>query len=254
MTIGVLISVFTLALLGGVHCAAMCGGIALAAEQGGVARVPATVLRRPAHWLLELLVMHAGRLSMYAVLGGLLGALGAGVWKAQYLPLQRWLFGIGSVMLVLSGLWMLRGRTMGTGWLERLAARGAGGLLRGLGAVAARLPAVARAHGQGRLLRRYGMGLAWGLVPCGMVYGALAMALLAGNAPSGALVMAVFGLGTLPNLLVISGLSGYLRQLSRRPALRAGAGLAVVAFGLAGVARALLLPETLAAHGFCLVF
>ncbi|MCY0855664.1 sulfite exporter TauE/SafE family protein [Cupriavidus sp. D39] len=253
MTIGVLISVFTLALLGGVHCAAMCGGIALAAEQGGEARVPATVLRRPGHWLLELLVMHAGRLSMYAVLGALLGALGAGVW-GRYLPLQRWLFGVGSVMLVLSGLWMLRGRTVGTGWLERLAARAAGGLLRGLGAVGARLPAVARAQGQGRLLRRYGMGLAWGLVPCGMVYGALAMALLAGNAPSGALVMAVFGLGTLPNLLVISGLSGYLRQLSRRPALRAGAGLAVVAFGLAGVARTLLLPQTLAAHGFCLVF
>ncbi|MDF3839847.1 sulfite exporter TauE/SafE family protein [Cupriavidus basilensis] len=252
MTIGVLFSVFTLALLGGVHCAAMCGGIALAAEQGGVARVPATILRRPGHWLLELLVMHAGRLSMYAVLGALLGALGAGVWKAQYLPLQRWLFGIGSVMLVLSGLWMLRGRSVGAAWLERLAARGAGGLLRGVSGVAARLPAAALP--QGRLLRRYGMGLAWGLVPCGMVYGALAMALLAGNAPSGALVMSVFGLGTLPNLLVISGLSGYLRQLSRRPVVRTGAGLAVAAFGVAGVARALLLPESLAAHGFCLVF
>ncbi|WP_420996736.1 sulfite exporter TauE/SafE family protein [Cupriavidus sp. 30B13] len=251
MTIGVLFSVFTLALLGGVHCAAMCGGIALAAEQGGVARVPAAILRRPGHWLVELLVMHAGRLSTYAVLGALLGALGAGVWKAQYLPLQRWLFGAGSVMLVVSGLWMLRGRMLGTAWLERLAARGAGGLLRGLGAAGRRS---GMALPQARLLRRYGMGLAWGLVPCGMVYGALALALLAGNAASGALVMAVFGLGTLPNLLVISGLSGYLRQLTRRPAVRAVAGLAVIGFGIAGVARALLLPESLAAHGFCLVF
>jgi sulfite exporter TauE/SafE len=251
LTIGVLFSVFTLALLGGVHCAAMCGGIALAAEQGGVARVPATVLRRPGHWLLELLVMHAGRLTMYALLGALLGALGAGVWKAHYLPLQRWLFGIGSAMLMLSGLWMLRGRAVGAVWLERLAARGASCLLRGVSAAAARFaPRLPR----GRLSRRYGMGLAWGLVPCGMVYGALAMALLAGNAPSGALVMAVFGLGTLPNLLVISGLSGYLRQLSRRPAVRTAAGLAVAAFGIVGVMRALLLPQTLAAHGFCLVF
>ena len=252
MTVGVLFSVFTLALLGGVHCAAMCGGIALAAEQGGTARVPAIILRRPGHWLLELLVMHAGRLSMYALLGALLGTLGAGVWKAQYLPLQRWLFGIGSMMLVMSGLWMLRGRAVGAGWLERFAARGAGGLLRFLAAVGVRLAPLGLP--QGRLLRRYGMGLAWGLVPCGMVYGALAMALLAGNAPSGALVMAVFGLGTLPNLLVISGLSGYLRQWSRRPAVRTVAGLAVTAFGVVGVARALLLPETLAAHGFCLVF
>ncbi|MEK7319435.1 MAG: sulfite exporter TauE/SafE family protein, partial [Pseudomonadota bacterium] len=30
MPFGVLFSVFTLALLGGVHCAAMCGGIAIA--------------------------------------------------------------------------------------------------------------------------------------------------------------------------------------------------------------------------------
>ncbi len=79
------------------------------------------------------------------------------------------------------------------------------------------------------------MGLAWGLVPCGMVYGALTLALLAGNAASGALVMGVFGLGTLPNLLVLSGLSGYLRTLSRRPGVRLGAGLAVMAFG-AGIA------------------
>ncbi|MCY1251460.1 Cytochrome C biogenesis protein transmembrane region [compost metagenome] len=98
------------------------------------------------------------------------------------------------------------------------------------------------------------MGVAWGLVPCGMVYGALTLALLAGNAASGALVMGVFGLGTLPNLLVLSGLSGYLRTLSRRPRVRLGAGLAVMAFGGLGIARAVLLPHSLAEHGFCLVF
>ena len=97
-------------------------------------------------------------------------------------------------------------------------------------------------------------GLAWGMVPCGMVYGALPLALLAGNTLSGALVMGVFGLGTLPNLLVISGLSGHLRQWSRRPLVRKAAAVAVIGFGLLGVARAVLLPESLAAHGFCLVY
>ncbi|MNY64570.1 hypothetical protein D3C86_2017040 [compost metagenome] len=80
------------------------------------------------------------------------------------------------------------------------------------------------------------------------------MALLAGNAVSGALVLFAFGLGTLPNLLAISGLSGYVRHLSRRPVVRAVAGVLIIGFGMVGVARAVWLPETLAAHGFCVVF
>jgi sulfite exporter TauE/SafE len=66
--------------------------------------------------------------------------------------------------------------------------------------------------------------------------------------------MTAFGIGTLPNLLVISGLSGYLRQLSRRPSVRVGAALIVISFGALGVARAVWLPDTLANHGFCVVF
>jgi len=250
----VFFSVFLLALLGGVHCAAMCGGIALAVEQRREG-TPVAVLRRPRDWLCEQLAMHAGRVSTYMLLGAALGAVGAGAWRADYLPVQRGLFIAGSLMLVLSGLWLLGGRTPQFAVLERLAARVAGGVARRLGAVRARQPAGARlVAGRGRLLRRFGIGLAWGLVPCGMVYGALALSLLAGNALSGGLLMGVFGLGTLPNLLMLSGLSGLLRQWSRRPWVRASAGVAVTAFGLAGLARAAVLPHTLAEHGFCVVF
>ncbi|MGT2492607.1 sulfite exporter TauE/SafE family protein [Cupriavidus basilensis] len=255
MTVGVLFSVFTLALLGGVHCAAMCGGIALAAEQGGTARVPAIILRRPGHWLLELLVMHAGRLSMYALLGALLGTLGAGVWKAQYLPLQRWLLRdrqhdaghVGDYGCCVGASWGL------AGWSGSPRC-GAGGLLRFLAAAGVRLAPLGLP--QGRLLRRYGMGLAWGLVPCGMVYGALAMALLAGNAPSGS---AGDGRVRAGHFAKPAGYLGACPATSGsvvacRPAVRTVAGLAVTAFGVVGVARAAALPETLAAHGFCLVF
>ena len=51
------------------------------------------------------------------------------------------------------------------------------------------------------------LGMVWGLVPCGMVYGVLALALLAGDALNGAALALAFGLGTLPNLLGI-GLDG----------------------------------------------
>ncbi|UDM51718.1 sulfite exporter TauE/SafE family protein [Cupriavidus sp. MP-37] len=252
MTFGVLISVFLLALLGGVHCAAMCGGVALAVEQrrGTVASI--SLVRSRTAWLAELLVMHFGRITTYMLLGAALGAAGATAWKQDYLPVQRWLFGAGSLMLLWSGWRLLRGSTFTVNWLERLAARASTAVAGRLGGLARAMPAFVRARGG--LARRYGVGVAWGLVPCGMVYGALTLALLAGNAGSGALVMGVFGLGTLPNLLVLSGLSGYLRLWSRRPGVRLGAGLAVMVFGGLGVARAVLLPHSLAQQGFCLVF
>ncbi len=199
--------------------------------------------------------MHAGRITTYMLLGAVMGAVGATVWRQDYLPLQRWLYAAGSMMLVITGLWLLRGRVMRSDWIERLASLAAVHVVQRARAMAGRLPMRLRSTPRAApLLRRYGMGLAWGLVPCGMVYGALALALLAGNAVSGALVMGAFGLGTLPNLLVISGLSGYLRQLSRKPAVRVASGLVVIGFGVLGVARAIWLPDTLAQHGFCVVF
>lgn len=199
--------------------------------------------------------MHAGRITTYMLLGAVMGAVGATAWRQEYLPLQRWLYAAGSMMLVLTGVWLLRGRVMRSDWIERLASLAAVHVVQRARAMTARLPVQLRGERRATpLLRRYGMGLAWGLVPCGMIYGALALALLAGNAVSGALVMGAFGLGTLPNLLVISGLSGYLRQLSRKPAVRVASGLVVIGFGVLGVARSIWLPDTLAQHGFCVVF
>lgn len=255
MPFGVLLSVFLVALLGGMHCAAMCGGIAIAAEQKQTHAMAVVIHRSPRRWWLELCVMHAGRVTTYMLLGALMGAVGATVWRQEYLPLQRWLFAFGSAMLVFAGIWLLRGRVMKADWIERLASLAATHVVQRARAVSRYMPARLRSRPSVMpMARRYGMGLAWGLVPCGMVYGALAMALLAGNAGSGALVMGAFGLGTMPNLLVISGLSGYLRQLSRKPSVRVASGLIVIGFGALGVARAIWLPDTLAQHGFCLVF
>src|SRR5437868_11212088 len=108
LTAGVLLSVFAMALMGGVHCAAMCGGIAIGAESARGGAVAVTLVRRRRDWLIELLAMHAGRVTMYMLLGAMLGAVGATAWKAGYLPLQRWMFGAGSVLLIVSGLRLLR--------------------------------------------------------------------------------------------------------------------------------------------------
>ncbi|QET01316.1 sulfite exporter TauE/SafE family protein [Cupriavidus pauculus] len=260
MIFEVLFSVFLLALLGGIHCAAMCGGIAIAVSpEAKAAGSPVPLIaRQRMHawrraWWRDTLAMHAGRVSTYMMLGAAMGAIGALAWMHDVLPLQRSLFALGSAMLIVAGVWLMRGGAVRMAWLERVMARVAGAMhtTGAMGATGARVHAM---WGRlGPVPRRYVTGLAWGLVPCGMVYGALGLALLAGNAASGALVMGAFGLGTLPNLLALSGFSGWLRRQARRPAVRTLAGLAVAGFGVAGIARAALLPEMLARHGFCLV-
>ncbi|CAJ0798714.1 hypothetical protein LMG7141_03568 [Ralstonia condita] len=246
MSAAVLLSVFLIALLGGVHCLAMCSGIALAAEKGGVS---VRIVSRRRLWF-EQVIMHAGRLTTYASLGAAMGALGATVWRQQWLPIQRGLFALASALLLTYGLLLLL-RATGDAWR-------APGLERMLGRLSGKLSALASRLGGGfraahPLVRRYVIGLAWGLVPCGMVYGALAVALLAGNAASGAVVMLAFGAGTLPNLLMMSGLAGWLRGLSRQRWARGAAGVIITGFGTWGLVCAAWLPEMLNAHGFCLV-
>src|SRR5690606_15349302 len=55
-------------------------------------------------------------------------------------------------------------------------------------------------------------GLLNGLLPCGMVYMALASALNAENPSGGALFMFLFGLGTLPLLLIFTIAASYGKQ------------------------------------------
>jgi hypothetical protein len=52
--------------------------------------------------------------------------------------------------------------------------------------------------------------------------------------------MAVFGVGTLPNLLAMGMLAKHLQTFTRRPAVRLMAGLLVAIFGVLGLARLLL--------------
>ncbi|MDH2239352.1 sulfite exporter TauE/SafE family protein, partial [Pigmentiphaga sp. GD03639] len=112
-----------------------------------------------------------------------------------------------------------------------------------------------RARIAGRpLLERFLTGLAWGWMPCGMSLGVLAVALVAGSAAAGALTMAVFGLGTLPNLVALSGAAGWLRRRARRPAWRVAGGVVVAAFGAVGLVRAATLPSALLEQGFCVVW
>lgn len=200
-----------LGLLGGTHCLGMCGGIsgALAFALG-----PRTgALRR--HALLVL--MSLGRVCSYAIAGALAGAL-LPSGPAGPLPALRIAAGI---LLVLMGL-AIAGWPTVIGLLERAGAR----LWQRVSREWLRVERIATPSGA--VLA----GLAWGWLPCGLVYSALAWAASRGAATESAVLMAAFGLGTLPAVLVSGALAMRFRTVLQGRGLRWVVALLVIGFGV----------------------
>ncbi len=207
-----LLSAFVVGLLGGVHCVGMCGGIVGALSFGLPAERNLPIL----------LAYNVGRISSYTLAGALMGALG--FYFSGLLPVQtaqKVLLSFAGLFLILMGLYL-------AGWWNVLSrVERAGGVLwrrieplgRGL------LPVRSVRHG---LL----LGLLWGWLPCGLVYSALVWTVSAGGALEGALLMLAFGLGTLPNLLLMGVAAAQLNRWVKQPAVRAVAGTLVMVFGV----------------------
>jgi sulfite exporter TauE/SafE len=194
------------------HCSAMCGAISCSAL---LSLGPATGWRRVGHAVL----LNVGRIAAYAMLGVAASLVGSAIIRPQttvnYLLLQY----IGAAVLMFTGLSM-------AGMMPRFA------LLDG---VMARLSgAVARVMRplQGTAAAPLGLGVIWGLNPCPMVYAALFTATLTASPWGGLSVMAGFGLGTLPGVLVAGLGLASLRGLeaSRRMQIAAGLFIAVLGF------------------------
>ena len=216
-----LVSVLLVGLLGGVHCVGMCGGIVTALSF-------ATPNNKPS--LAMLLGYNLGRIASYALAGAIAGAVGASsLLLNDFLPVSRSLYAFASVMMILLGLY-LAGLSRAVLVLERVG----GHIWQRLQPLMKRLLPVRNAP-QAVLV-----GMIWGWLPCGLVYSVLISALATGSAAHGALVMAVFGAGTLPNLLAMGMLAKHLQTFTRRPAVRLMAGLLVATFGVLGLARLIL--------------
>lgn len=227
---------FVAGLTGGLHCAAMCGGVACLLQ--AQSRDPR---RAMAQWRC-VLAYNSGRILSYTLAGMLAGAAGgAGLMLRGSLPVQQ-------VLLLAAGLTLC---------LMALYLAGVAAWMRGLETAGAVLwrrvaPLTRRLLPADNAIKAYALGVLWGWLPCGMVYAALLLALSTGDAAAGAMVMLSFGLGTLPNMLLISGFAARLRQVTRqRHARLAVAGL-LAATGLYGIAHAMQPGLTAAGGYFCL--
>lgn len=213
-----LASAFLVGLLGSTHCIAMCGGIVGALTMG----LDPAARRSPWALLPYLLAYNVGRIASYAAAGAILGLLSAQVLRVAT-PAGAQLF----TRIVAGGFMIAFGLYL-TGWwpvltrLEQLGAR----LWQHIEPLGRRFLPVDH---PGKALA---LGLVWGWLPCGMVYSALAWALVSGSAADGALLMLAFGFGTLPMLLALGGAARWLGDLARQRWLRVGAGALLILFGL----------------------
>ncbi len=206
---------FASGLAGGVgHCVGMCGPVVAAfafnrAEGAGI---------RPQ------LLYHLGRVTTYGLLGGVAGFTGSFLDVATVVaPCQRWVLTASGALIALAGL------ALG-GWLPRAGrARAAGpGLVPG----ACRLLA-----GEGTAGAHFPLGVVLGFLPCGLVYAALLAAAREGMEAGsrgggflrGSLVMALFGAGTVPALLLVARVSGALSARARTGLTRLSAALVAAA-------------------------
>lgn len=74
------------------------------------------------------------------------------------------------------------------------------------------------------------LGLIWGWLPCGLVYSVIIWTISTQSPLEGGLLMLSFGLGTLPNLLLMGVFAATLNQFIQQPWVRQVAGVMIMAF------------------------
>ena len=177
-------------LLGSIHCAVMCGPLLLAVQAGQQITWKTTINK---------LLYQSGRILTYGLLGLLLGLIG------NVASIQGWQQGFSLVTgIILFGI----------------------GLFYMFGKSSSKLASIQTkaiqpfARFMSKWLYRPGgsfvAGILNGILPCGMVYMALASAVNADSLSNSFVFMLLFGLGTLPLLLLFSFAGNFPKRIFKK--------------------------------------
>lgn len=207
--------IFVAGILGSSHCVGMCGPFALAIG-GSAVKWRENIARQ--------LIYTAGRIFTYAAMGAFAGFAG---WRlASGLPMLR---NCAAVLAVVAGLFLLWQGLRAAGVLRRKQLR------------ASPSPCLAGTFFASFLKSPrssdiFLAGLFTGMLPCGLVYGFLALAASSSHVGLGALLMTAFGLGTAP-VMILTGSGASLLTLGVRKRLYQAAAWCVVLTGVLSIAR-----------------
>lgn len=183
-----LATAFLTGLISSLHCVSMCGPL--------VAALPVGRLSNGQRWR-AVGIYHTGRIFTYSLLGALAGTMSLGL---NLLGWQRPLAVSSGVVLLVSFVWRkgLPARLRWPWLNQQTTALFRQGL-----------------H-QPRQSSFAGLGVLNGLLPCGFTYLALAGTLATNTPLEGASYMLLFGLGTLPALLGVNLVAGWLSLVGRQ--------------------------------------
>ena len=212
MTWALFLAAFSMGLFGSPHCLGMCGGIVTAF---GLSMQHVSDSKKNG----LILTYHLGRLISYSLLGLIASLVGVAIFQSiMSNSAPRIVLG---AVLVLIGLAML-----GLPLFNQLEKVG----MRFWQSLAPIRKKVFPIDSFGKALFA---GLLWGFLPCGLVYGALMMAIAGNNITTGAALMFVFGLGTMPMLIATQKTVGMLQSNIKHFRLRQINGVIMLLSGLA---------------------
>lgn len=180
------VTAFMIGFLGSLHCIGMCGPIALALP-----------LNRTSlgSQVLGVLLYNSGRIITYGLIGLIFGLLGKNI--ALFGIQQYFSIGLGVLIIVLAILpYSIEKLFNITPFLTAM-----------LGRVKQKLGFYLKRNSAKSLL---GIGILNGLLPCGLVYFAIVGAIASYEAVQGAMFMMVFGLGTLPMMILAALSPGFI--------------------------------------------
>jgi sulfite exporter TauE/SafE len=186
-----LLAALVLGLFGSLHCVGMCGPLALALPRGAAGR---------GRFIAGRAFYQLGRVVTYTLLGVAFGLMGG---AARLAGAQQVLsVGLGAAIL----LYLILPKRI----TERVSSS------RTMSGVLARLKSwLAPLMRSNRYASQFGVGLLNGLLPCGMIYVALAGALAQPSIVESAAFMTLFGLGTLPAMMAVSLAPGFVSTNAR---------------------------------------
>lgn len=212
MLLPVIIAGFTLGAAGSLHCVGMCGPLSLALPTGQM-----SAFRK----FFSLFLYQLGRTLTYSAIGLLFGLAGRRMYLAGF---QQWFsIVLGIVVLIMAALYFLQKHSLHFSFVNRLytpVQNLIGRLLR-----TAKGPAGFMA-----------LGMANGLLPCGMVYIALATTLSFSTVPESTIFMAAFGAGTIPAMMGVA-YAGRVLSIQWRSNLRKAVPVFITLMGLVLILR-----------------
>ena len=208
-----LIIILTTAFLGSVgHCIGMCGGIVVAYSSTKIDQKSSYLQQTSSH-----LAYNFGRVTTYAILGSIFGYVGQVI---AFTPTTKGiLFVITGILMILVGLSLI-------------------GNIRFLNSAEWSVSKYSWYQKSFKKLMSktsyssfYLLGMLNGIIPCGLVYSFAIFAASTADPLSGALVMATFGLATIPALFFLGFLTKFLQKGSLRGTMMKLASLLVILYG-----------------------